>query len=122
MEIIIQLFKAKNEPLYIFGWICLFMALACGIMLFIPGEKIAGVHAYLKPFKFFVSTWIMAWSMMLYLPLLHEQEYVKWYVWLSIIALSFELIVITGQAMRGQLSHFNSSSAFNAAYRWYGRR
>jgi hypothetical protein len=76
--------------------------------------QVAGVNAWFKPFKFAMSIALYSATM----------AWLVWYLahfnrslfsWTVILLLGFEIVYITLQAARGQLSHFNVSSPFYAA-------
>jgi len=104
---------ARNYALYLFGWISAIGALAMLILMFTNSTQVLGINAFIKPFKFFLSTVIFSWSMAWYVHYLNIPGLSKWYSWTVILVLSFELFWITFQALKGELSHFNVSSSFN---------
>jgi len=104
----------RNAPLYYFGWVCLVGALACAVLTRISSTRVRGINAWIKPLKFFVSVNVFAWTLGWYLGYLGSRPAVSIYTWVVAGALACELLWITGQAARGQRSHFNLSSAFNA--------
>jgi hypothetical protein len=63
----------------------------------------------IKPLKFALSTWIYAWTMAYLLFYVNNQNRVKWYSILATIVMLYENGVITIQAFRGKLSHFNQT-------------
>ncbi|MEJ8819323.1 hypothetical protein [Lacibacter sp. H407] len=105
--------KSRNNTLFYFGWICLYAALGCLVLLFTSSTMVLGINAWIKPMKFFLSTVFFSWSMGWYLFYLNEQRKTTIYSWALIITLLFELIYIAWQAAKGELSHFNISSAFH---------
>jgi hypothetical protein len=106
--------KSKNEPMYYCGWICLIVAIACFVLTKTTQIQVWGVSAWLKPFKFFLSTTIFVWSMGWYLQYFENTPSVIWYSWGMILLLNFENIYILYQASRGELSHFDLSTPFKA--------
>jgi hypothetical protein len=78
-------------------------------------NPILGVSGWIKPFKFFISTTIMAWTMGFYMQFLENQNQVSIYNWSMIILLSIEIILITYQASRGRISHFNQEDTLGRA-------
>lgn len=104
----------RNTALFVFGAICLLGTVVTGILSFTTTTEVMGVNAFIKPFKFFLSTTIFTWTMTWYLGYLNEPVTVNLYVWTVIAVLSFELIYITLRASQGQLSHFNISTSQNA--------
>lgn len=105
--------KTRNKVLFYFGWICLAGALACIVLVFTTHTLVLGINAWIKPMKFFVSTVFFSWTMGWYLFYLNEPRKTSIYSWVLISTLLFELIYIAWQAAKGQLSHFNISSAFH---------
>jgi hypothetical protein len=103
----------RNFPLFCFGLACLVAALLCMLAATRSQVQVAGVNAWLKPIKFFLSSAIFAHTMAWLLVYLQAPGKVAIYSWVVIIVLAFETIYITLQAARGQLSHFNVSSAFH---------
>ena len=103
----------RNSILFYFGLICVIGVFYCVIMIFSSNTQVLGINAWIKPLKFFLSTVIFVWSMAWYMHYLPQQFQVKIYSWVVLITLSFELIYITYQAARGELSHFNVSTAFH---------
>jgi len=104
----------RNFPLYVFGWICLGGALITLTLSFTSHTQVLGISAYIKPFKFFLSTTIFVWSMGWYSHYLDKPAVVAAFTWTVIITLTFELVWITFKATQGELSHFNVSSSLNA--------
>ena len=102
----------RNEPLLYFGLICLIGAAACLVISRFDQRKVRGANAWYKPFKFFLSTALFAWAMGWYNHYLGDTTGLTAFNWVVIVALGFEVVYITLQAARGQLSHFNVSSYF----------
>lgn len=101
--------KSRNETLFYFGLVCLLFSIVCLILAKFSAMQVFNVSAYIKPFKFAFSTFLYAWAMgwlCWYLPSFN----VKLFNWSIIILLGLEIIYITIQAARGQLSHFNIST------------
>lgn len=71
-----------------------------------------GMPAYAKPLKFMLSTWLLAWAMAYYLPLLRAPRVSRVYGWLTVVILGLENMYIVAQALRGARSHFNTCDAF----------
>lgn len=105
----------RNAPLCYFGWVCLAGALACAGPGRVSRVRALGANAWLKPLRFCLSVALFAWTMGWYLGYLGAQPAVAVYSWVVVAALAAELLWITGQAARGQRSHFNVSTSRNAA-------
>ncbi|RZS36799.1 hypothetical protein EV193_10633 [Herbihabitans rhizosphaerae] len=86
-----------------------------GGMLF-DDRILTGVPVWLKPFKFSVSLGIYAvtWAWMMSL----QQRPRRWMWWagtaIAVLLAAGEMITIVTQAARGELSHFNNTSAFES--------
>lgn len=108
----IKVLQSTNNPLFVFGC-CNFIAAAISMLLTrVSKTKVRGVNAWYKPFKFFLSIGIFAWTMGFYTAYLHLPGAVNLYSWMVIISLGFLELYIAIQAGRGQLSHYNSSTPF----------
>lgn len=103
--------KSRNECLFYFGLLCLFSAILILIKSKCSDVQINGVNAWYKPLKFAMSVGIFSWTMAWYTGYLISYSYLNIYNWSLIIFLGFEVFYITFQAARGQLSHYNVSSA-----------
>ncbi len=101
--------KLRNEPLFYFGIICFALAILFLALTKVSSVQITGVNAWYKPFKFALSIAVysitIAWYVW-YLPSFNS----KLFNWSVIVLLGFEIIYISIQAARGQLSHFNLST------------
>lgn len=106
--------RNRNAALYYFGWINLLGALTCVIMSQLHDVQVLGINAWIKPVKFFLSTTIFCWTMGWLLYYLKELRTTTVYSWMVIAVLSFENLYILFRAARGEMSHFNISSGFNA--------
>lgn len=104
-----------NEELFIFGGICLILAVLLIIISFFSPIQVKGTNAWYKPIKFALSTWVYAWAMGYFTGHLSSGWHIDLFNWAIIITLSFEIIYITFQAARGQLSHFNLSTPLYSA-------
>lgn len=114
MDFLSELYN-RNDLLAVFGWICVGGMILCLLMMQLSSIQVLGINAWIKPFKFFASTVIFVWSMSWYLSYLNASSSVRVYSWVVIVTLSFELIYITLQAAKGELSHFNVSSSFHGS-------
>lgn len=105
--------KARNKLLYWTGWLCLTGALICAGMMLKNDTVVLGINAYIKPMKFFLSVAIFAWTIAWYMHYLKYRRSVLVYSIVFILVMLIELGIITWQASRGKLSHFNISSRFD---------
>lgn len=103
--------KTRNECLFYFGLLCLSSAALILIRSKFSDVQINGVNVLYKPFKFALSMGIFSLTMGWYTGYLISYKYINLYNWSLIIFLGFEVFYVTLQASRGQLSHYNVSSA-----------
>jgi len=103
-----------SPPLTAVGLLMLAAAAASLVAMFVDPRIITGAPAWLKPFKFAISTavysltvaWIFGW--------LSDWPRVRRVVgWTTAIVFVLEVLMIDLQAWRGTTSHFNVSTKFN---------
>jgi hypothetical protein len=102
--------RRRNAALYYFGLLCWLGAAISCVLIWASQAKVNGIPAAIKPFKFFVSIAIATWTLGWLLEHLERRRAVRHYTVATIIAMSIELVIICGQAARGQMSHFNVST------------
>jgi hypothetical protein len=78
-------------------------------------RELLGVSVWNKPIKFFISVSLYYWTIGWLMENLNQPKKVSRISLLTFIFLTGELVIITFQAIRGELSHFNISNYFNAA-------
>lgn len=105
----LQQLKEKNDTLFYFGLVCLFLALLFLVLVRTTNTEVYGVNAWYKPFKFAISTLTFAWAMAWYCSYLPNFN-ISLFNWSVIILLGFEVAYIALQAGKGQLSHYNLST------------
>jgi hypothetical protein len=98
--------KVRNEHLFYFGLLCVFISIICIILTKTTSTEVHGVNAWFKPFKFAISIGLFAWTMAWYCHYLSNFNITP-FNWTVIILFGFELAYVTFQASKGQLSHFN---------------
>jgi hypothetical protein len=108
MKLIEEIFR-RNRPLAMMGSFFLGLAICLGLYATINTVEVLGINSMIKPIKFALSTWVYAWTMAYLLFYVNNQNRVKWYSILATIVMLFEIGVITIQAFRGKLSHFNQT-------------
>lgn len=111
MKQIIDTLKYRNEPLFLFGLVCLVLAIIFLSLTKFSDIQVLGVNAWYKPFKFALSTTFYAWAMAWYCAYLPNFN-LSVFNGIVIVLLGFEIVYIAIQAARGQLSHFNLSNGF----------
>ncbi len=106
--------KMRNETLFFYGLVCLVFALVFLLLTKLTNTQVYNVSAWYKPFKFAFSTFLFAWAMGWYCYYLPSFN-IALFNWSVIVLLGFEIVYIAIQASRGQLSHYNISSAMYAS-------
>ncbi|WP_445454645.1 hypothetical protein [Flavobacterium sp. 25HG05S-40] len=109
MMYFIQTLKDRNETLFYFGLICLAVTVLFFLLSRTTSTEVLGINAYIKPFKFALSTFLYSWTMawfLGYLPTFNPTIF----NWIIIITLGFEIFYIAVQASKGELSHYNVST------------
>jgi hypothetical protein len=105
----IEALRTRNETLFNFGLICLVLTIVFFVLSKTTSTEVFGINAYIKPFKFAVSTFLYSWTMawfLGYLPTFNP----TYFNWIIIITLGFEIFYIALQASKGELSHYNVST------------
>jgi hypothetical protein len=77
-------------------------------------RQLMGINLWIKPMKFALSIAIYSFTWPLLLQYLPFENIKKRFANFSVFALVFEMVAIATQAARGQLSHYNTSSLYNA--------
>lgn len=108
MQIIKEIYN-RNAILANLGtasFVCFFI-----LLCYMPFNQtvVLGINSVIKPMKFGLSLGIYAWTMAWLLEYLADKEKVRKYSWAAVITMGFEQTVITIQALRGELSHFNNN-------------
>jgi hypothetical protein len=111
----LAILKSRNYILFYFGLACLLGGVLLLLKAIGSHVQVNGVNAWYKPFKFALSIGVFCWTMGWYTGYLQPDSQIKLYNWAMVVLLGFELIYITLQAGRGQLSHYNVSSPL---YTW----
>ena len=117
---LIKEMKVRNEHLFYFGLLCVFISIICVILTKTTSTEVHGVNAWFKPFKFAISIGLFAWTMAWYCHYLSNFNETPFNC-VVIILFGFELLYITYQASQGQMSHFNvSTSTYSMLYSLMG--
>jgi hypothetical protein len=105
----------SSAPLTAVGVLMIGAAVASLVGLLADPRVITGAPAWLKPFKFAVSTAIYSLSLAWVFNWLPDWPRVRRVVgWVTAIVFVFEVAAIDMQAWRGTTSHFNVSTVFDA--------
>lgn len=115
MATFIETAREKNAMLFYFGLVMLAGAVITAVLTQLTSTHVMGVNAFVKPTKFYLSGFILAWSMGYFMQYLSNQKQVTIYNWVYIITISYELLAITWQAALGKQSHFNKNTLFDEA-------
>ncbi|MCP9756830.1 hypothetical protein EGI26_16820 [Lacihabitans sp. CCS-44] len=99
----------RNALMAKMGMFFLILAAVLGLYATVNATQVLGINSMIKPIKFALSTWIYAWSMAYLLFYVEKQQKVRQYTYLAVATMLYENGVITIQAFRGKLSHFNQS-------------
>ncbi|MGF1639299.1 MAG: hypothetical protein ACFCUU_19635 [Cyclobacteriaceae bacterium] len=113
MATFVETIRDKNAVMFYFGLLMLGGAILTAILTQYTSSQIMGANAYLKPMKFYLSGFILAWTMGYFMQFLDNQKQVSIYNWVYVITIGYELLAITLQAALGKQSHFNKDTAFD---------
>lgn len=113
MNLILLMLRERNALLFWFGLLCLVCGVISFVLVLTTRQRVMGINRFVKPTKFFISIWLFCWTMGWFTGLLVQQSQVGVYSWVVVITMIIELVIITGQAALGNLSHFNISSPLN---------
>jgi hypothetical protein len=105
-----------SVPLTFVGFLMLVVAIASAIGMFTDPRVIAGAPAWLKPFKFAISTAIYSLTLAWVFTWFNGRPRLRRVVgWTTAIVFVLEVAIIDTQAWRGTTSHFNASTPLNRA-------
>lgn len=98
------------------GCLVLGLALVCLMLTFLDSRQVTGVNAWIKPLKFSLSVGVYFLTLALLLPLAEITEGRRQLLsWGISLLLGVTYLMILVQAARGVRSHFNNSTALDAA-------
>ena len=109
MNYFIETLLFRNQILFYFGLVCLLFTIIFYILSKTTKIQVLGINAYIKPFKFALSTVLYSWTMTWFLGYLPNFD-ATFFNWTIIITLGFEIFYIALQASKGEMSHFNNST------------
>lgn len=105
-----------SPPLVAVGLLMLVVACASVAGVVLDPRMITGARAWLKPFKFAISTAIYSLTLSWIFTFLPDWRRVRRVVgWTTALIFVLEVAIIDAQAWRGTTSHFNVSTKGNAA-------
>lgn len=106
--------KQRNALLFYFGCLNILLFFICYSLYLFSEARVMGINVWIKPMKFALSIamYVLTFGWLL----AYLRDYKKRIVisWVVLISMAVEMVVIFYQASRGQLSHYNISSGFNA--------
>ena len=104
----------SSPPLTAVGTLMFFVAIASAVGIFADPRVITGVPAWLKPFKFAISTSIYSFTLAWVFGWLSDWPRVRRVVgWTTAMVFVLEVSIIDTQAWRGTTSHFNSTTTLD---------
>lgn len=110
-----QLFE-NQKPLMTAGVISFVLFLVTAALTLIDPAEILGISRWVKPMKFFISIAIFLWTMAVYFEQLPSRALLlNKLSWVMIGVFIVEMIVIAGQPLRMQRSHFNVATPLDGA-------
>jgi hypothetical protein len=109
MNYFIETLVFRNQILFYFGLVCLLFTIIFYILSKTTKIQVLGINAYIKPFKFALSTVLYSWTMTWFFGYLPNFD-ATFFNWTIIITLGFEIFYIGFQASNGEMSHFNNST------------
>ena len=107
--------EKRNPLLAKAGVIGFLIAIGLVLVSFFDQRELLGVSVWNKPIKFFLSVSIYFWTMGWLMENLGQPKKVSRISLFIFLLLTGELAIITFQAIRGEQSHYNISSYFDAA-------
>jgi hypothetical protein len=112
---ILERFWRGSPPLTTVGVLMIVVAGASIVGILVDPRVIIGAPAWLKPFKFAVSTAIYSLTLAWLFDWLSDWPRVRRFVgWTTAVVFVLEVAVIDVQAWRGTTSHFNVTTPLNA--------
>ncbi|MEU5955344.1 hypothetical protein [Streptomyces sp. NPDC047525] len=108
--------RSWHRPLVAFSASMAALAVLSGVGLVVDDRVLAGSPIWFKPFKFSVSFIAYGLSLAWMLSLLDRGRRTGWWAG-TVVAVSSlaEMVIITGQVVRGKRSHFNQQTPFDEA-------
>lgn len=91
------------------------LAVACAIALALPATPVLGIHPAYKPLKFAMSIALLLGTFAVVLRYAETTALTTVASWVLAATMLLEMVLIVVQAVRGQPSHFNTSTPANAA-------
>ncbi|WP_367045081.1 hypothetical protein [Streptomyces sp. Je 1-332] len=110
------LWSSWHRPLVVFSASMATLAVVSAIGLAVDDRVLVGAPIWFKPFKFSVSFIAYGLSLAWMLSLLDRGQKAGWWAGTVVAVASLaEMVIITGQVVRGKRSHFNQQTPFDEA-------
>jgi hypothetical protein len=111
---LLDLLWRASPPLTVVGLLMLVVAVASLVGILVDPRIITGAPAWLKPFKFAVSTAVYSLTLAWVFGSLSDRPRVRRVVgWTTAVVFVLEVAIIDAQAWRGATSHFNVSTTLD---------
>ncbi|MEV5977039.1 hypothetical protein [Streptomyces sp. NPDC052114] len=111
-----SLWRSWHRPLVLFSASMAALAVVSAVGLVVDDRVLVGARIWFKPFKFSVSFIAYGLSLAWMLSLLDRGRRVGWWAGTVVAAASaVEMLIITGQVVRGKRSHFNHQTPLDEA-------
>ncbi|TQK43456.1 hypothetical protein FBY35_4923 [Streptomyces sp. SLBN-118] len=106
--------RSWHRPLMVFAASMAVLTVVSGIGMIVDDRILVGSPIWFKPFKFSISLMIYAPALAWMLSMATRGRRVGWWAG-TVVALAgtIEMVIITGQVIRGKRSHFNYATAFD---------
>lgn len=112
----VKLLSQSQRTLVVSGIISLALAVVTGFLSLVDDQEILGIDRWIKPMKFFLSITAFLWTMSIYFHFLPTRKIIQQVLtWAMIVIFALEMLVITGQSVRSQPSHFNFSTPLDSS-------
>ncbi|MGV9882340.1 hypothetical protein [Streptomyces sp. NPDC003006] len=111
-----SLWRSWHRPLVLFSASMAVLAVISAVGLMVDDRVLVGAPIWAKPFKFSVSFIAYGLSLAWMLSRLDRGRRAGWWAGTVVAATStIEMVIITGQVVRGKRSHFNHQTPFDEA-------
>jgi len=104
-----------RDPLLFWTGVLMLLGLVVVTLLSIGDQRlILGINPWIKPMKFLISITIFVWTLAWFMPETEPDPVRRALVrWTVPGAMVIEIVLISMQAARGTISHFNATTAFD---------
>ncbi len=113
MQTLLSRIRAISPILYCCALAHFALLILCIIIAIFDHRQLQGVNLWIKPIKFSISIMIYCLTWPLLLQNFPFELVKRRFVRFTAFAMAFEMFAVASQAARGQLSHYNNSSAYN---------